>query len=133
MSKIQRQSFVREQSSKQLDLQKLRDDSGAKTALEQAGSSVSDVARADLNRDGKISGDREMNALFDRADYLDSDGNSNSLIDIDRAGNQAPAGKVLSTLGLLMENPQQRSIADIQGTVGTNGTNSKAGQIIIVA
>ncbi len=126
MSKIHRQSFVGQQSGKQLDLQKLRVDVGARSALDQAGSSVGDIARADLNHDGKISGDREMNALFDRADYLDSDGNSNSLIDIDRAGNQAPAGKVLSTLGLLMENQGRDGLAGLQGSVGTDGANSKA-------
>jgi hypothetical protein len=124
MTSIQRRNFIRDHSAQDLDLNKLRNNTGASRALDEAGSSVDDVARADLNRDGKISGENELDRLFDRVDHLDNDGNAASAISVDRAGQPTPAGKVVNTLGLLFENRPQRALSDIQGTVGVNGRNN---------
>lgn len=124
MSSIKRSDFVSKNSNKSLDLDSLRDNAAAKQRLNQAGSSASDIARADLNRDGKISGRVEMDALFSRADRFDTNGLRDSLIDTDRHGAQTPAGKVLSTLGLLLENKDPDPPFAINGTVGPNGRNN---------
>ncbi|MFH1811948.1 MAG: peptidoglycan-binding domain-containing protein [Pseudomonadota bacterium] len=124
MTSINRRDFIRQHSNQDLDLQKLRDNPAARRALEEAGSSVDDIARADFNRDGKISGDNELDVLFDRVDRLDTDGNANTAISVDRAGQATPAGKVVNTLGLLFENRPQRSIKDLQGSVGVDGRNN---------
>lgn len=124
MTSIRRQDFIRQHSAQDIDLGKLRDNASARRALEEAGASVDDIARADYNGDGRISGENELDKLFDQVDRLDRDGNAATVVSVDRAGQPTPAGKVVSTLGLLFENRPERPLSEIRGAVGAEGRNN---------
>lgn len=102
MSQINRSDFMRQFGNQALDLQKI--DAQVEEKLQSAGSSRADVARADLNRDGKIAGATELNALFRHVDGFDRNGSSQSFATIQPQTN-APtqAGKVYSALSLLFQ------------------------------
>ena len=98
MTKINRQDYVDAHGKQSLNLDKLKKDEGAREQLAQAGSSVEQVAKADLNNDGKVSGKTELEALFRHADHFDRDGFSRSLVDLDGSGKRTAAGNVLAAV-----------------------------------
>ncbi len=57
-----------------------------------------DVAKADLNRDGKIAGDAEAAALFKVVDAYDRNGDAASIATLDASGAQTRAGAVATAL-----------------------------------
>lgn len=122
MSQINRTDFLRQFGNQALDLQKI--DGQVQEKLQSAGSSREDVARADLNRDGKISGATELNALFRHMDSFDRNGSSQSFVTNQAQGN-APtqAGKVYSALSLLFQE------AGGTNTVTPNNERQALGQL----
>jgi len=124
MSKLYRSEFVTQHRGASLDVDKLREDGQAGRRLEEVGARGDDLSKADLNRDGKISGAAEVGALYDRVDQLDRDGQPGSLVAVDRAGNALPAGKAMSALGLLFENKDTGF--SISAPVGPGQRNSRA-------
>jgi len=87
MPKLTRKEFVDAHANQNLDLKKL--DKASKDA----------VVKADLNKDGKISGATEMNALFSQVDRFDKDGFAASVALDDGAGNKTAPGKLIEALG----------------------------------
>ncbi len=69
MPKIGRNEFIREMKGKSIDVKE-----ASNTALGKA-----NIEKADLNHDGKISGDREMRKLFLQIDTFDHDGSYRSM------------------------------------------------------
>lgn len=102
MSQINRTDFLRQFGNKALDLEKI--DGQIQEKLQSAGSSRADVAKADLNGDGKIAGASEINALFRHIDGFDRNGSSQSFATAQGPSN-APtqAGQVYSALSLLFQ------------------------------
>jgi hypothetical protein len=100
MTKIDRPSFASQHQGQTIDINKLKQNQAAKTQLEQGGMTTEQLERADKNHDGKIDADEAFNV----ADDFDHDGSRGSLVATDRAGAPTPAGKALSSLGLLMQN-----------------------------
>lgn len=103
MSKITRKDFVASNASKNINLKKAE-----AAALKATGL---DLAKADLNKDGKLSGAREMDALFTQVDRFDRDGSLGSMALLDGAGNQTAPGKILSALDPLFQSRTQ-AVAD---------------------
>lgn len=113
MTKIERPAFTGQHQGQTIDLNKLKQNQAAKTQLEDGGMTTEQLERADKNRDGKIDGDEAFNV----ADDFDRDGSRSSLVATDRAGAATPAGKALSSLGLLMQN------REVQGGLPRQPTN----------
>jgi hypothetical protein len=110
MSTIKRSSFVDSHANKSLSLEKLRQDKAARSSLAKAGSSVEQVAKADLDKDGRIAGRSELEALFKQADVFDHDGCAQSLVDKDSSGKQTKAGSVLAAVeGSFAQTPGSRT------------------------
>ncbi len=117
MTTIKRSDFLRNFANKELDLSKLEGE--AREKLEELGETPANVAVADLNRDGKISGERELRRLFKYFDDFDRNGSARSFI-ADRDGQMTKAGKLYSTLSLLF--------SEIQGTTLTPEQLAEIGQ-----
>ncbi|MFH1808841.1 MAG: hypothetical protein ABIJ09_08845 [Pseudomonadota bacterium] len=109
MTTISKQNFANQNAGKSIDLDKLSRNDAAKAQAEQGGLTVDQLRRADTNRDGKLDTDE----AFKVADNFDRDGNANTLVAVDRAGQATPAGKAVNALGLLMQN------RDVQGQAGS--------------
>jgi peptidoglycan hydrolase-like protein with peptidoglycan-binding domain len=104
MAKITRNQFVQRFKNKEIDLEKAADKQSAVDGLAETGKPLSDYAKHDLyDHDGKISGTREMRAIFNELRRLSPAG-ADSIQTTDAAGNPTKAGKALSMLGLLAEN-----------------------------
>jgi len=126
MTKIYRSDFVRSHESASLDINRVKQDPEALKKLERAGIDPGQLANADLDQDGKISGTSELRALFQEADRFDSDNDATSMVATDRAGLPTPAGKALSTLGLLLRNSEERRPQlNLNGPVGAGQANRR--------
>lgn len=110
-TKIKRQQYLDEHAKQSLDLKKLGSDKAAKKELASAGSSVEQIAKADLNKDGKIGGRAELQSLFRQADDFDRDGSAASLVDLDASGNRTSAGRLLAAV--------EGSFAAVEGSLPT--------------
>jgi len=111
MPKINRADFIANKAASSIDLKKLGQNKTAQDALGSAGMKVADVAKADLNKDGKISGQAEMNALFTQVDRFDHDGNVGSVMTFDANNVQTAPGKILAALDPTFQSKTQ-AIAD---------------------
>ncbi len=87
-SKITRGEFLQEMAGKSISLKEARGD--------QLLSKI-DLERADLNGDGKISGEKEMKKLFLEMDKFDRDGSYNSMKIADSRGNPTLPGKLVQS------------------------------------
>lgn len=104
MPKITRRQFVQQFKGKEIDLKKAEANAPAVDGLKESGKPLSDYAKHDLyDHDGKISGTREMRAVFNELRRLSPSG-ANAIETTDSAGNPTKAGKALSMLGLLANN-----------------------------
>ncbi len=83
--KLTRKEFLEKHANQNLDLKKV--DPATRTA----------VAKADLNKDGKVAGAKELNALFSQVDRFDKDG-SVATVALDDGGNKTAAGKLIEAL-----------------------------------
>ena len=101
---VDRKSFAKTFEHKQVDVDRIKHDRQLKKAVTEAGGSVGDLARADLNHDGRITGTKELKTLFKQVDRLERGGPANSFIASDDQGTALPAGKVFDRLALLAEN-----------------------------
>lgn len=101
---VDRQAFTGTFQNKQVDVNRLKSDQQLQQATAAAGGSVDDLARADLDGDGKIAGSAEINALFKQVDNYDHNRDANSFIVKDDAGTTVPAGKAYDRLSFLAEN-----------------------------
>ncbi len=117
MSTINRSNFQQQFANKSLALEKIGGETEAK--LQEAGSSRAQVARADLNGDGKIQGTSELNALFKHIDGFDHNGSANSFV---TNTNQGPSrsGRVHSALSVLF---QQTAGVDVVSNDTSNLNN----------
>ncbi len=88
MTKIQRSAFLQEMQNKSIDVEQAQGDAN----LGQA-----NVARADLNNDGKIQGREEMDKLFLQMDNFDRDGSYQSMRIVDANGNQTRPGALVES------------------------------------
>jgi hypothetical protein len=111
MTKLTRKDFVTSHGASSIDLNKLKQDKAAQDGLSKAGVSVDQLAKADLDKDGKISGAKEMDALFSQVDGFDHDGSAQSVMVLDPAGNPTAAGKVLAALDPTFQSKTQ-AVAD---------------------
>ena len=71
--RITRSDFARSLEGKQVSLEKLSNDRGISSSAKER------MKRADLNRDGFVTGASETNRLFSEVDFYDRDGNENSI------------------------------------------------------
>ena len=71
------------------------------------------LRKADLNRDGKLSGRNELDRAFSRLDNYDRDGSSNS-IRIERNGEQTALGRVVDALADSVSNASPTTTAPQQ-------------------
>lgn len=85
MTKIRRSDFLQEMKNKSIDIQEAQQGKLGEVNLQ----------RADLNRDGKISGRAEMDKLFLEMDRFDRDGSYQSMKLADANGNATPAGQLV--------------------------------------
>jgi hypothetical protein len=132
MSKISKSNFTSQHRNRAIDINKVDGNAAAKAQLQAGGMSVDQLRAKDTNNDGKI----DTNEAWKIADDFDRDGNRNTLIDRRADGTQAPAGKALSQLGLLMQNndvsetqtaPAQAPNDDILFVGMNNATRVSAG------
>jgi hypothetical protein len=112
MTTINRSDFLRQFGNQSLDLSRI--DANTAERLRAAGSSPDQIAQADLNRDGRISGPEELQALFRHIDSFDRNGSAASFIAAN-PNTQTPtaSGKVYSALSLLFSE-----------TAAANGANN---------
>jgi len=110
MSKIYRESFTRQNANKSIDLDKLDQNRQAKETLEEGGMTVDQLRSADTNRDGQI----DAGEAWKVADDFDRDGTRRSLIDVDAAGRETPAGEAVGALGLLLQNREVQGEARVR-------------------
>lgn len=96
--KLTRKEFQEKHANQNLDLKKV-------DAATQAA-----VAKADLNKDGKVAGAKELDALFSQIDRFDKDGSAASVA-LDDGANKTAAGKLIDALapGFVSKN---QAIAD---------------------
>lgn len=126
MTKIYRSDFVRSHETASLDLNRVKQDPESLGQLERAGIDPRQLDKADLDRDGRIAGRNELQALYQEADRFDSDGDATSVVATDRAGLPTPAGQAVSTLGLLLRNSEdRRPQLNINGSVGPGQANRR--------
>ncbi|HEY3446442.1 MAG TPA: hypothetical protein VGK67_08750 [Myxococcales bacterium] len=111
MTKINRSDFIANKAASTIDLKKLGENKTAQEALGKAGMKAADVAKADLNKDGKVSGQAELNALFTQVDRFDKNGSVASVNVLDAEGNQTAAGRILEALDPTFQSKTQ-AIAD---------------------
>ncbi|MBN2361696.1 MAG: hypothetical protein JXR83_19745 [Deltaproteobacteria bacterium] len=124
---VDRQAFNSAFKNKQIDVDRLKGDQQLQQAAAAGGGSVDDLARADLDRDGKIAGGDEMKELFKQVDNFDHNRDANSFIVKDDTGAAVPAGKVLDRLAFLAENRQTGSAATAAPGVD-NSARAQAGR-----
>jgi len=118
---VDRNAFAQSLGNKQIDVNRMKGDAQIQQATAEAGGSVEDLARADLNGDGKIQGAAEMGQLFKALDAYDQNGSANSFNADDGRGTTTPAGKAYNRLGFLA--------AAASGNVETsNNRNATFGQ-----
>ena len=117
-TKISKADFTRSLSGKTLDVDQATADSGL------AGL---DVARADLNHDGKIQGATEAGALFKEIDVYDRDGNSQTVALVEADGVKTRAGTLVNAARALavfdaVEQPPAASDAALRKAFATPGS-----------
>lgn len=99
MSTIHRSDFLRNHANQSLDLSRV--DQATQQKLEAAGSSAQQVANADLNRDGKIQGQAELQALFRHIDGFDRNGSGSSFLEKNTTSGEATrSGQIYNALSL---------------------------------
>jgi len=127
MAKLSREAFLARFSGQAIDLTKLRD---LPTEVRER------VIRADRNKDGKISGRRELDALFTRLDELDRNGSYHS-IDVTNSRAPTPLGRTVTALSEAADHkpnpgvrvrqerkaPRRRSLRDLVGSNPSLKTN----------
>ncbi len=96
-NKISRDQFIARQAGKTIDLNKVTD-AKAKATL----------AKADLNKDGKLEGTAELAAAFRYADSFDHDGKAATLVAVDEKGKQTAAGRILAAAEGAVITPGER-------------------------
>ena len=85
MATVTKRGFVDQLQSKAIDVPTAVADGQVKQAVQQGGGNVADLAKADLDRDGKIKGAGEAEALFRQLDRMDSDGSAASITNANAA------------------------------------------------
>lgn len=98
---VDRNAFAQKLGNKQIDVNRMKSDAQIQQATTEAGGSVEDLAKADLNGDGKIQGTAEMGRLFKALDNYDRNGSGASFNADDGRGSATPAGKAYDRLGFL--------------------------------
>lgn len=111
MTKVTRSDFIANKAASTIDLKKLAENKGAQEALGAAGMKAADVAKADLNKDGKVSGQAELNALFTQVDRFDKNGSAASVNVLDAEGNKTAPGRILEALDATFQSKLQ-AVAD---------------------
>ena len=118
---VQRKAFNQDLSKKQIDVETMKNDAQIKQAVTEAGGSVNDLAKADLNHDGKIQGAAETDHLYKALDDYDHNGHRNSFIAEDSHGTTLPAGKAYNRLGLLAANANDSVESSSTSTISDLG------------
>ncbi|MBN2359021.1 MAG: hypothetical protein JXR83_06180, partial [Deltaproteobacteria bacterium] len=72
--KVDRKSFVERFKNKQIDVDQLKHDKKLQQAVHNAGGDVDALARADLDQDGRIAGNKEFGRLFQEVDRIENRG-----------------------------------------------------------
>jgi len=125
-----RPRFLSTYADKQIPAEKLRQDPAVKQAMveEGKGRSAADLAAAaDLNRDGMIKGQAELDKLYTSLDRHDRSGSAQT-ITVERSdGSTTPQGKVLNRLSLLAEN---RALSASTKLTFAEGRDPAAGKTI---
>ncbi|MCK6549613.1 hypothetical protein L6R52_27505 [Myxococcota bacterium] len=99
---IQRDDFLRRFGTGLIDLARVREDASAQATLREAGISVSDLARADVDGDGLV----DAREAWRLADSFDRNGSSTSLVARDPAtGTETRAGTTVRVSELLAHHP----------------------------
>lgn len=101
MSTIKRNQFLQQNQNRSIDLRKLEGE--AAHSLRDAGSSIDQIARADINGDGKIEGERELKQLFRHMDSFDRNGSGRSFIAKREDGSLTSAGQIKQALDGVFE------------------------------
>lgn len=102
MTTIKRAAFLQQFGNKSLDVSTLQGEAAEK--LQAAGTSAADVARSDLNGDGKIQGTQELKSLFRHLDSFDRNGSGRSFLAKDtNTGETTRSGRAYSALSLLFQ------------------------------
>ncbi|TNE48961.1 MAG: hypothetical protein EP343_13850 [Deltaproteobacteria bacterium] len=99
MSRISRSEFVQRYQNTAIALSDGRD---VQDKLWAAGTSQWAVSQSDLNGDKKISGARELSALFDIVDRYDTNGSYDSIDTTYRSGAPTRSGNIVSVLDLMV-------------------------------
>lgn len=89
--KVSRNEFQAKYANKAIDVSKVRQDANVSQSVGQ------NIQRADLNRDGRIQGNEEIDTLFGKLDNYDRDGSYHS-IQTERNGQKNALGRVLDAL-----------------------------------
>ena len=107
MSRLSREAFISQFQATQIDLSKVDQSSDLSQSVKM------NLRKADLNRDGKLSGRNELDRAFSRLDNYDRDGSSNS-IRIERNGEQTALGRVVDALADSVSNASPATTAPQQ-------------------
>jgi len=91
LSRLSREAFISQFQANHIDLSKVDQSSDLSQSVKM------NLRKADLNRDGKLSGRNELDKAFSRLDNYDRDGSSNS-IRVERNGEQTALGRVVEAL-----------------------------------
>lgn len=106
MTRITKDEFIQRYQDKALDLTEAqRGEQGQQ--LQQVGLNQAQLAQADLNRDGKIHGAREVGALFQRVDSFETAGTPQSVVLRQPTGATTQAGQAVRLLDLMFTGHQE--------------------------
>ncbi len=120
MTTLRKQNFVDQHRGSGVELNSLKQDSAATTALTQAGVSVSALEQADKNRDGRLTGKEELAAVFDAFDA----GRTGTVTTALPSGAATATGNALQAmLAHRSVNTAAPGLAQLSGTVGRGGQN----------
>ncbi|MCB9653709.1 MAG: hypothetical protein H6729_06220 [Deltaproteobacteria bacterium] len=108
---LSRNEFTTQLKSTSMDVSTLEKDARLKGV---------DIASADLDGDGKISGSKEQKALFKSLDHFDTDGKSKSVRLVDVDGNLTAMGGRLDAIADASGVQALRSLALVNGPRGGN-------------
>lgn len=122
MSSISRNQFYARFNTKSIELKKVSE--AQKEQLSDVGSSFESIEKADLNRDGFISGRREQKELFRHIDRFDRDGQWRTFKEKNSDGTLTPSGKVYNMVSLLIEEAGGTS----RTSSSSNSSNSNSTQ-----